>query len=597
MALLAMGPTSARSAETSDGTAPLRLFADLSDADDDGVADAAATMLSSKHRARIQRLSSVPEAARRLSVRSIEGDSVRLIAGSRPVRLEARTKPWPLRELALQGVAAGAARVVFSDGSALAVNVVELMALDPAGERVDLATSHASLARTLPPSLLAPGRDEETDALRWLAVGPPAALPASIGIVSTRPDGSSLDRLERVPLVDTQCQEGIAPELACRLSPAVRATVDDIDRSHPATSARSLRGEVGGRLTVLVGDVEAASIRVGGPRQSRFGAIGRYRARVELRVVRLFAGGAAAVGGDDAGALEIARRELRTASDIWGQCGLHMPDDAIEVVDPPPPHLLAIGCTLGLPASGGTIAFSAGSKAFRLPTLPGQSPERVAAGVARALREAGFEAIISPNPRIDSGALRTVDVLVRRANGALQALAPLPDEPISSDKTLGVCLGEVDLSDGLSHFTDIDAVAGTLEERTLIKAFPPGRPGTIQAFLVPAFTQSSRIGESFIRTDGSSIQNVVILDRAGVRSGARSYALAHEIGHILLDMPGHPDDYGVDQPWSLMDADASDPTIFGPRRLSVSECERAILQSGPGAAVPLLEAWPLYQKR
>jgi hypothetical protein len=85
----------------------------------------------------------------------------------------------------------------------------------------------------------------------------------------------------------------------------------------------------------------------------------------------------------------------------------------------------------------------------------------------------------------------------------------------------------------------------------------------------------------------------VILDRAGIRAGARSYALAHELGHILLDMPGHPDDYGVDQPTLLMDADAADPTIFGPRRLSVSECERAITQSGPSAPTPLLAEWPL----
>jgi hypothetical protein len=43
-----------------------------------------------------------------------------------------------------------------------------------------------------------------------------------------------------------------------------------------------------------------------------------------------------------------------------------------------------------------------------------------------------------------------------------------------------------------------------------------------------------------------------------------------------------------------MDADAADPTIFGPRRLSVDECERAILQSGPGASLPVLRRWPLY---
>ena len=69
--------------------------------------------------------------------------------------------------------------------------------------------------------------------------------------------------------------------------------------------------------------------------------------------------------------------------------------------------------------------------------------------------------------------------------------------------------------------------------------------------------------------------------------------LAHELGHVLLDLPGHPDDFGVDRPSDLMDADAADPSIFGPRRLSSAECERAVRQSGPGAAVPLLEPWPL----
>jgi hypothetical protein len=44
----------------------------------------------------------------------------------------------------------------------------------------------------------------------------------------------------------------------------------------------------------------------------------------------------------------------------------------------------------------------------------------------------------------------------------------------------------------------------------------------------------------------------------------------------------------------LMDADAADPTIFGPRRISVDECERAIVQSGPAAPIPLLTPWPLF---
>src|SRR4030095_5678540 len=94
----------------------------------------------------------------------------------------------------------------------------------------------------------------------------------------------------------------------------------------------------------------------------------------------------------------------------------------------------------------------------------------------------------------------------------------------------------------------------------------------------------------------ASVRNAVITDRAGIRAGARSYALAHELGHVLLDMPGHPDDFGVDQPWMLMDADSTDGSIFGPRRISIDDCERALRESGPRALVPLLEPWPLYQR-
>jgi hypothetical protein len=66
---------------------------------------------------------------------------------------------------------------------------------------------------------------------------------------------------------------------------------------------------------------------------------------------------------------------------------------------------------------------------------------------------------------------------------------------------------------------------------------------------------------------------------------------------VLLDMPGHPDDFGVDRPWVLMDADAADASIFGPRRLSIQDCERALVQSGPRSALPILEPWPLHGTR
>jgi hypothetical protein len=139
----------------------------------------------------------------------------------------------------------------------------------------------------------------------------------------------------------------------------------------------------------------------------------------------------------------------------------------------------------------------------------------------------------------------------------------------------------------------MDSVAGTLEERTMLKALDDGDPKTVEVVVVPVFAGGGRIGESFISSDLSSVRNAIILDRAGIRARRSSLTLAHELGHILMDLPGHPDDYGVDTPSDLMDSDASDASPFGPRRLSVEECARVARQAGPAARVPLLQVWPL----
>jgi hypothetical protein len=173
---------------------------------------------------------------------------------------------------------------------------------------------------------------------------------------------------------------------------------------------------------------------------------------------------------------------------------------------------------------------------------------------------------------------------VKKPNGDLASVELIS----STDATLSVNVGAVDLTDGLQHFGDTDSVAGTLEERALVKAVEDGDPRTIEVIVVPFFAGGGRIGESFIASDGSSMRNVVIIDRAGVRARRTSFTLAHELGHVILDEPGHPDDYGVDTPTLLMDSDASDSSPFGPRRLTVDECSRALKQAGPSARVPLL---------
>ncbi len=568
----------------------ITLFADQDDDNNNGIADDTEARVVGAAADNVRWLD-LGHSQRLLDV---EGP-VRAIIDGRPLHGKL-AHPVPVRRLGLQGVAHGTAEVQLSDVT-LRVRVLELAAVDVTGARIDLARSHASISRVLPAELAGPGAPRDADALRWVAIGPAGSLPQSVAIRSTLPEGGRLDELSHVQLSQTSCPPHTAPDLACTGTPPIRVTVDRVDRSHPGSASHSLLGEVGGRIEVSVAGRAVASLRVGGPRHSALGPIGRYRAHLRVRVVRLMPGGSAPIGGSTKGAIAIARREVRTASRLWGQCGIHFGYGKsldVKVVDPPPPHMLAVGCDLGLPASGGKVAFRAGRRVFKLTTHPGQTPLRVANALAQVVRHGGLEAIVSENPRISPGALPTADVLVRTRRGRMIPLSPLHGGALSDDSTLRVCLGEVNLTDGLDHFNDFDAVSGTVEERSLVKAFDDGDPTTIDVFIVPNFARTGRIGESFLASPDASIGNTVIVDRAAVQAGARSYAFAHELGHVLLDMPGHPDDYGVDHPSSLMDADAADPTIFGPRRLSVKECVRALRQSGPSAPIPLLQKWPLY---
>src|SRR5262249_19385683 len=158
----------------------------------------------------------------------------------------------------------------------------------------------------------------------------------------------------------------------------------------------------------------------------------------------------------------------------WGQCGIQLGSEAqaeVHVVDPPPSWLVSMGCDLGLPASGGDVRLRVEGKEARAVLRAGMTPLDAARAVARAVETLGFVANVSSNARSDAGADGSVDVLVRRRDGSLARLEAPSRGPITNDATMTACIGEVDFSDGLDHFTDVDAPAGTVEERTLIKAF------------------------------------------------------------------------------------------------------------------------------
>jgi hypothetical protein len=575
---------------------PILLFADHDDDDANGVPDDEQADVPGA-----PELVSVPRpaggwASGPVTLRGTGG--ARVLVDGHPLPPGSRV-PAAAPRVQLEGVRAGHVEIAGVAAEPLAVTVLEIRALDGAGHDVDLARSHASTER-IPPERLGDdpfGNSTDPDALRFVVAGPAEDLPGTLTLHSFSPAGAPIDALPDVPLGDIPCPPGLAAGMTCGSTRPIRLVADDVDRRHPLIAERSLLAELGGAVAVVSARGEKLQmIRVAGPRTSPAGPIGRYRARLEVIMVRATPHGPPPMGGTDDGAREVARAEVARANGLWAACGVSfgpVSDLDVLVVDPPGPHLVALGCDQGLPASGGAVRLRVDGREVTARIAAGMRPSAAARVVAKAIADAGFVSRVSDNVVIGSGAFGSADVLVRRKGGALASVEPPAAGPVSSDATMTACIGRVDMEDGLQHFGDVDAIAGTVEERALIKAFDDLGPGVIKVFLVPSFAGGGRIGESFIGADGGATRNVLIEDRGGVRAGQASFAMAHELGHVLLDDPGHPDDFGTDTPTRLMDADAANASAFGPRRLLVEECARAIRQSGPGAPVPLLTLWSL----
>lgn len=378
----------------------------------------------------------------------------------------------------------------------------------------------------------------------------------------------------------------------------IRLVGDVMDQEAPGVGDRVLRVGLRDTLRVTyqtdVGEV-GASLRVG--RSGREdGANAARRVRLRVRVLRHRRGGVPAIGDNDQGAVRIARDQIRIANEIWLQCLVDFgtPGAAdIAVVDPPPPSLLAIGDGSGLPArGGGVVRFRANGRTVRVPTRDGAPPVQTALSVASALRAIGMSPEVTENPPTEFGAGRSADVLVRDSRGELARLTRDRGAPISTDSRQPAAIGEVDLTDGLLEFDNMTAAAGTLEERAMIKALSDDDPATIDLFIVNRFTAGTRQGEAFIESDGGAIINTLILDRNGIRQEREAWTQSHEIGHILLDMPFHPDNVGPDRPWLLMDADSSQGLVTGPKRITPDQCHRARSRSGLHAIPALLGRHP-----
>jgi len=472
---------------------------------------------------------------------------------------------------------------------------VRVFLLDERGQVLEPGQAYASISRGLPGGLAkSTGHLSETldaQSLRFVLCARASEIPKRVSLQSSRRNGDKLDAINDIKTTSVHAPSAAAPNVTCVETPLIRVAPDVLDANAPGLRSRSVEGEIGGVLELNDALGNLATLTILGPREPEF-ARAPYLAKLRVRVVRSVAGGPPPMGRDDSEALAVMQQEVRVASQLWSQCGIYFGDETkldFALVDPPEPFMVAVGCDFGLPASGGQIRLRVGNRDLTVPTRRKESPRVVALHLAQAAEKLGLVADIEKNPLTLAGALPTFDVTFRNRAGQYVPLGVGPDQRVSNDATLGVCVGDVDLEDGLDHFTNVDSMTGTLEERSLLRAVVDRDPLTIDVVVVESFSRIGRIGESFVSSEGGNLGNLILLNRAGLREGGRSFALAHELGHILLDSAGHPDDYGVDTPWSLMDSDAVDGTIFGPRHLTLDDCRRALRQSGPAAPAPLLQ--------
>ncbi len=521
--LVSTGPSAGAVAEGP--TLRIALWADRDDDDADGVPDGEQSVLPPP-----TYVDFVPIDPR------VAGARVEMRSGAEHARVVTAAgvpAPWgPSLPSAgwFEGLSPGTVELTATARGAVVQVILEVRGIemrDGEGRRVDMARSHASLERDPPERLVSgsPEKYDDPDALRVVLELPDnGAWPngdREIAAESVTSLGTRIDELPPLAVTQWQCPVASA-RVHCWASLPLRLVTDDVDRNHPVAAGRSVEAQVGGAVVFRADGRKAQMIRVLGPRGSPVGPIGRLRAALRPFVVRISPGGAPAIGGTDAGAVQALRAEIGVASGVWGQCGLTFGDPRlldVKVVDPPPSHLIAIGDDLGLPASGGEIRFRADGKSIAVRTVPSETTDAVASDLARAAERVGLSAQVSVNATVAPGIGPSVDVSLRRKDGVLVAADVSPGVPLSTDRTLTVRIGSVDLSDGLQHFTDMDAMAGTLEERTLLKALDDGDPATIEVVVVPLFAGGGRIGESFIESDLSSLRNVVLLDSSRHPSG------------------------------------------------------------------------------
>jgi hypothetical protein len=512
--------------------------------------------------------------------------------------------------LLVDGVRASAApadvvlRVQFLDASGaelgraeLAATVVGVAFLDADNAVIDPTRSSLQVSNeivnndTLPrDGAVATTSPDDPDNFRveaYLAAVPDATVSLRAAAAGA-PDARS--ELGALPLAGTTA--------SAQRTPFVRLVSDTMDWTAPGVTDQVLRVALRDRVSAFVrapdGQAVSTDLRVGRP-GNEDGPQAARLARWSIHLLRLYPGGPLALGVDEDTAMKIAHDQVVASDEIYAPCNITFGDPAatdIDIVDPPGPTLLAVADVDGLTSGGGQVRFMVNGTTVG-PIAVGRNwpPHQTASAIGEALTAAGFRAEVSENAPVDYGAGRSADVLVLDREGEPVHLAPAGDAPLTTDPRQTLTVGELDLTDRLTEFNNATSASGTLEERTMYKVLADGDPKTIDLFVVNRFAGGGRQGEAFIEHDHGMVINALVLDRTGIRQTRQAWTQSHEAGHVLLDDPYHPDNFGPDRPWLLMDADASLGTVEGPKRLTEDECRRIRRESGTAASPALLSPW------
>lgn len=531
---------------------------------------------------------------------SVEGP-IRLVRSGRslsgPVRLPAGHEA-SLELEAGDGPATGTL-VLEEDGSTsrIAVRVHRLELVDGEGRPLETAGASPRLSTRSPDVPLASDtapRGTDPDDLYVRASSPEAAAAAGPAPLEEGPRAGPLELGTRGRLASD------TPPLSLPLSveaprvlrtPWVRLYADGLDVALPARADRLLRASPGERLEARLrtpSGVVVRSFRVGRPGNAE-GDDALRAVTLRFVVLRSRPGGPPAIGRDEreARALVAAQRELARA--IFAPCAIDFEPDAASAVRflaPPPPYALVVGEEDGFPAHGGGIVrFRANGRPIGpIETVEGDAPMATAERIAAALRAAGFSASTSEVPRTTNGSGPAADVLVRDARGEPAFLEPDGGSPLGTDAFQRVRRVDPSPFPFLRAFRDTDSIAGTAEERALVRALADADPRTLDVIFVPSFDRAERHGESFLRGDAGPLAGTVVISRAGVARMATAYTLAHELAHVLLDRPRHLDDVGSPDPTRLLGGGAPRGDFRGPRRLSREEC-RAMRATAAGSGL------------